>query len=465
MSSSRRSAVAAAGVAAVAEHGFAVLGHAAPDAPIRVGVIGCGGRGTGAVLNVLQAATNVIYPSRGYHTEDVVEGSARKAQGVEIVALADLFPDRLAGCRSQLEKVGVEVADDACFTGFDAYEKLLAREDVNYVILACPPHFRPKHFRAAIEAGKNVFMEKPIAVDGTGVRSVLETGELAKKKGLGVVAGTQRRHEEAWIETMKRLHDGAIGEIYAARAYFNGGRVWVVERQQGWSDLEWQIRNWVHHTRFSGDHIVEQHLHSLDTANWALGGHPVSARAMGGRQVHQGDLYGNVYDHFAVEYEYADGKRMFSQCRQMDDMREPGDDPRRRHRGARRRPGPDLRPGRQGDWRYRNRDAPNPYEEEHAALIRSIREGNPLNETVPVAEATLTAIMGRESAYSGKTITWDEALNSKQDFTLEAYDFYRPLAIGPVPMPGTLRVRVRRHSESASSEAVGPESVRSLPLS
>lgn len=433
----KSSAVAAAGAAAMAEHGFAVLGHAAPDAPVRVGVIGCGGRGTGAVLNVLQAATNVIYPRSGYHTEDVVEGSARKAEGVQIVALADLFPDRLASCRQQLGKVGVEVADDACFTGFDAYEKLLAREDVNYVILACPPHFRPRHFRAAVEAGKNVFMEKPIAVDGTGVRSVLETGELARRKGLGVVAGTQRRHEEAWIETMRRLHDGEIGEIYAARAYFNGGRVWVVERQEGWSDLEWQIRNWVHHTRFSGDHIVEQHLHSLDTANWALGGHPVSARALGGRQVHEGDLYGNVYDHFAVEYEYADGKRMFSQCRQMDNCESlvttlvDGTEGYADGRG--RIFGPDGK----GLWRYRNRDAPNPYEEEHAALIRSIREGNPLNETVPVAEATLTAIMGRESAYSGKTITWDEALNSKQDFVLEVYDFDTPLAIGPIPMPGT----------------------------
>jgi predicted dehydrogenase len=433
----KSSAIAAAGTAALAEHRFAILGHAAPDAPIRVGVIGCGGRGTGAVLNVLQAATNVIYPTTGYHTEDVVEGTARKARGVAIVALADLFPDRLAGCRSQLEKVGVEVPDDACSTGFDAYQKLLDREDVNYVILACPPHFRPTHFKAAVEAGKNVFMEKPIAVDGTGVRSVLETGELAKKKGLGVVAGTQRRHEEAWIETMKRLHEGAIGEIYAARAYFNGGRVWVVARQEGWSDLEWQIRNWVHHIRFSGDHIVEQHLHSLDTANWALGGHPVSARAMGGRQVHQGHLYGNVYDHFAVEYEYADGKRMFSQCRQMDGCESlvttlvDGTEGRADGRG--RIFGPDGK----GTWRYRNRDAPNPYEEEHAALIRSIREGNPLNETVPVAEATLTAIMGRESAYSGDTITWDEALNSKQDFTLEDYDFYKPLAIGPVPMPGT----------------------------
>jgi predicted dehydrogenase len=433
----KSSAVAAAGTAALAEHRFAILGHAESDAPIRVGVIGCGGRGTGAVLNVLQAATNVIYPKTGYHTEDVVEGSARKAKGVEVLALADLFPDRLAACRTQLKRVEVDVPDDACFTGFDAYEKLLAREDVNYVILACPPHFRPRHFRAAVEAGKHVFMEKPIAVDATGVRSVLEAGARAREKGLGVAAGTQSRHDEAYMETVRRLHDGAVGEIRACRAYFNGGRVWVVERQAGWGDIEWQIRNWVHHTWVSGDHIVEQHIHRLDAANWVLGDHPVSARALGGRQVHDSDLYGNVYDHFAVEYEYADGARMFSQCRQMDNCESliaTLADGSEGHADCRGRIwGPDGKVA----WRYRNRDAPNPYEEVHAALIRSIREGEPLNETQNVAEATLTAIMGRESAYSGRTITWDEALNSKQDFTLEAYDFYRPLPIGEVPRPGT----------------------------
>ena len=431
-----KSSAVVAGAAAL-EHRFAVLGHAAPDAPIRVGVIGCGGRGTGAVLNVVQAATDVIYPERGYHTEDAVAGAGASAKGVAIVALADLFPDRLAGCRAQLKKVGVEVQDDGCFTGFDAYEKLLAREDVNYVILACPPHFRPMHFRAAVEAGKNVFMEKPIAVDATGVRAVIEAGELAKTKGLGVLAGTQRRHEASWIEAIGRIQDGAIGEISACRTYFNSGRVWVIERQPGWSDLEWQIRNWVHMTWLSGDHIVEQHLHSLDAANWVLGAHPVSARGMGGRQVHASELYGNVYDHFAVEYEYPGGLRMYSQCRQMESCDNlvatfvDGTGGRADCRGM--IWGPDGK----GVWRYRDRDAPNPYEQEHADLIRSIREGNPLNETLAVAEATLTAIMGRESAYSGRVITWDEALASKQDFSLENYDFYTPHAIGDVPRPGT----------------------------
>jgi predicted dehydrogenase len=431
----KSSAIAAAGTAALAEHRFAILGHAEPDAPIRVGVIGCGGRGTGAVLNVLQAATEVIYPQTGYHTEDVAAGAETKARGVEVVALADLFPDRLAECRAQLEKLDVEVDDDACFTGFEAYAKLLAREDVNYVILACPPHFRPKHFKAAVEAGKHVFMEKPIAVDGPGVRTILEAGELAKEKGLGVVAGTQRRHEESFVETIQRIQDGAVGKIHTCRAYWNGGRVWVVERQPGWSDVEWQLRNWVYMTWVSGDHIVEQHLHSLDVANWVLGAHPISARGMGGRQIHDSDLYGNAYDHFAVEYEYPDGVRMFSQCRQMDEVENlvstfvDGSEGRANCQGM--IWGPDGK----GTWRYRNRDAPNPYEQEHADLIRSIRDGNPLNETQAVAESTLTGIMGRESAYSGRVITWDEALNSKQDFCPETYEFGdKPIA--PVPMPG-----------------------------
>ena len=206
--------------------------------------------------------------------------------------------------------------------------------------------------------------------------------------GLCVVTGTQRRHQKNYLDTFYQVAQGHIGDIVGANVYWNGRVPWWRDRQSGWTDMEYMLRDWVNWTWLSGDHIVEQHLHSLDTANWALGGHPISARAMGGRQVHQGDLYGNVYDHFAVEYEYADGKRMFSQCRQMDDTESlvttlvDGSGGRADGRG--RIFGPDGK----GVWRYRNRDAPNPYEVEHAALIRSIQEGNPLNETGPVAEAT-----------------------------------------------------------------------------
>jgi predicted dehydrogenase len=356
---------------------------------------------------------------------------------VEVVALADLFPDRLAECRRQLEKVDVRLPDGACYTGFDACRRLLAREDVNYVILAEPPQFRPKHFEAAVEAGKHVFMEKPVAVDGPGVRLVLEAGERAAKKGLGVVAGTQRRHDPRFVETIARLREGAVGRIHTCRTYWNGGLVWVVEREPGWSDVEWQIRNWVYMTWLSGDHIVEQHVHNLDVANWALGAHPLSARGMGGRQAHSRDLYGNAYDHFAVEYEYPGGVRMFSQCRQMKgtegrvatlvDGSEGTADCEGRIDGL----------DGTGKWRFEGA-AVNSMEQEHADLIRSIREGNPLNEARAVAESTLTGIMGRESAYSGKTISWDEALQSRRSHTPESYAFgERP--IGEVPVPGKYR--------------------------
>ena len=185
--------------------------------------------------------------------------------------------------------------------GFDAYQKLLAVSEINYVILATPPHFRPLHLRAAIEAGKHAFIEKPAAVDGPGVRLVIEAGELARQKGLGISAGTQRRHLLSYNETIKRLQDGAIGEMLYGRAYWNGGVIWVIERQPGWTDMEWQLRNWNYFTWLSGDHIVEQHVHNLDIINWVLKGHPIRAYGLGGRQARPDKNYGHIYDHFAVD--------------------------------------------------------------------------------------------------------------------------------------------------------------------
>ena len=211
----------------------------------------------------------------------------------------------------------------------------------------------------------------------------------------------------------------------------------MVERQDGWSDLEWQLRNWNYNTWLSGGQNTEQHIHSLDVATWVLGGYPLSARGMGGRQVHDSDLYGNAYDHMAVEYEYPDGVRLFSQCRQMDDCENLVATLVDGTQGRADTKGMIWGPDGKGTWRYRNRDAPNPYEQEHLDLIRSIREGEPLNETEAVAYSTLTGIMGRESAYSGEVIPWEEALSSKQDFTLKSYDFDQTLPVGPVPMPGT----------------------------
>ncbi len=424
----KRTSLAVAGAATIKEFPHVIAGSAPPDDPIRVGVIGCGGRGTGAVLNVLQAATHVVYPSAGYHTEDVATGARAAAENVEVVALADVFQDRLDACRVQIDKLGVTVPDEACFVGFDAYKDLLAMDEVNYIIIASPPHFHPIHLLASVEAGKNVFMEKPAAVDGPGIRMVMEAGRIADEKGVGIVAGTQRRHQEEYVEAVARIQDGAIGEIHTARAYWNGGEIWVIEREPGWSDMEWQLRNWNYFTWLSGDHIVEQHVHNLDVINWVLGTHPESARALGGRLARKHPIHGHIYDHFAVEFEYPDGVRLFSQCRQMNgcenlvaegvhgtngwsncaNLIEPVDGER---------------------WRYRNRNAPNPYEQEHVDLINSIRSGKPLNEARAVAESTLMGIMGRDSAYSGQAVTWEQALNSERDWSPPAYAF------GDLPFP------------------------------
>src|SRR5689334_308553 len=244
----RNSSLAVASAAAVSNLPFVLTSEAAPDTPMRIGLVGCGGRGTGALLDALGAATKVIYPDAGYHTESVADGAVVQRKDLQVTALCDLFPDRLNTCRQQLQKLGIQVPDEMCFTGFDGYKKLLAVPEINYVIQATPPHFRPQHLLDAIKAGKNVFIEKPAAVDPHGVRMVLEAGELASQKNLGIAAGTQRRYRRTYAETVKRLQDGAIGDLLTARAYWNGGVIWVVERQSGWSDMEWQLRNWNYFT-------------------------------------------------------------------------------------------------------------------------------------------------------------------------------------------------------------------------
>ncbi len=406
---------------------FVTPSHAAPDDPIRIGLIGCGGRGTGAVLNALGAATRVNYPQAGYHTEDLAQAGPVQNRNIQVVALADVFPDRVAHCREQLRPLGLELPDERCFTGFEAYQKLLAVPELNYVILATPPHFRPRHLMAAIEAGKHVFMEKPAAVDGPGVRLVLAAGELAQQKGLGIVAGTQRRHQRGYQETIRRVQDGAIGEVLACRAYWNGGVIWVIERQAGWSDMEWQLRNWNYFTWLGGDHIVEQHVHNLDVINWVLGAHPLKAYGMGGRQARPNQTYGHIYDHFAVEFEYPKGVRLASQCRQMNGCEG------RVEEGVTGTKGVSncaswLRPQGGAAWRFREPEG-NPYEREHQDLIASIRAGKPLNEAQAVAESTLAGIMGRESAYSGQSVDWEQALNSQHRWGPDRYE------MGSLPFP------------------------------
>ena len=437
----RQSSVAAASLAAVGAFPGVITAHAAPDDPIRIGLIGCGGRGTGAVLDALGATTNVIYPASGYHTEDVAADAKVASKNIEVTALADVFPDRLAGCRSQLARLKINIADDHCFTGFDAYKKLLALGDVNYVILAQPPHFRPAHLMAAIQAGKHVFMEKPAAVDAPGIRMVMEAGELAKQKKLGIVAGVQRRHRKSYVEAVKRLRDGAIGEILYGGGYWNGGVIWVIDRQPGWSDMEAQLRNWNYFTWLGGDHVVEQHVHNLDVLNWVIGETPVKAYGMGGRQARGGKEHGNIYDHFAIEFEYASGVRMFSQSRQMNRCDGRVEELFVGTKGtAFLRDGDNMIKPRAGDgWRSRRRDDNNPYQQEHQDLIDSIRAGEPLNAAQSVAESTFMAIMGRESAYTGRTIEWETLIKSEAKLGPEKYEF-GPLPFPEVPMPGQMKL-------------------------
>lgn len=377
--------------------------------PLRVGLIGCGGRGTGAATDCANSSANV-----------------------EIVALGDLFKDRLDSCRENLKALGdkLKVSDERCFVGFDAYQKVLG-SGVDLVLLATPPGFRPLHLRAAIDAGKHVFAEKPVAVDPTGVRSVLESAELAARKNLGLVAGTQYRHHNGYIETIKRVHQGAIGDIVAAQCYYNTGGLWVRPREPGQSDMEWQCRNWYYFTWLSGDHIVEQHIHNLDVINWALGSHPLKALGTGGRQVRTDPTYGNIFDHFTIEYEYPNGVRVMSMSRQMDGCATRVEDRLVGSKGT-----SDAKSLIRGTmpWRFEG-PANNPYQQEHADLIASIRAGKPLNEGKQIAHSTLTAIMGRMSAYTGQEVTWEQAMNSKLDLVPKTFEM-GPLPVQPVAVPG-----------------------------
>lgn len=354
--------------------------------PIRAVIIGVGGRGGGAGVNFMEAV---------------------KATGVDgkIVGIADLFPEQ---ARRGTENFGVPA--EKCFSGFDAYQKALELPEVNYAILATPPGFRAVHFRACVEAGKNVFMEKPVAVDGTGCRLMYETAELSKQKGLKVAAGTQRRHQASYIETIKRIHDGAIGDVVALRAYWvNGGPIWH-RGDRGDTDLERQIRNWYHYIWLSGDHICEQHVHNLDVCNWIMQDHPVKAWGQGSRQ-QLGDKSGEIWDNFDIEYEYPNGVHLFSYCGQIKRDWSSVSEGVHGTKGAA-DPHNMIRPKGGQMWRFRDKEI-DPYVQEHIDLINAITKGTELNEAKQVTDSTLTAIVGREAAYSGAGVTWEEVLNSK----------------------------------------------------
>jgi len=405
----------AAGVSAAAILSQGAGVYAAGTDKIRVGLMGCGGRGRGAAMDCMNADP-----------------------AVEIVAMADLFKDRLDGSLKEMKnKFGdrVKVTPEKVFVGFDAYQKVCDLAEVDIVISAAPPHFRPEHVKAAIEAGKHVFMEKPAGVCPAGIRSMLATAELAKKKGLAIVAGTQRRHQKHYEDIVNRVHDGAIGEIRAAQCYWNGGDMigyWKWYEQGSMSSMEWQCRSWPWFTWLSGDHIVEQHVHNLDIVNWMLGAHPVKAMGMGGREVRK---EGNIFDHFAVEYEYPGGIRVLSMCRQINGCANRVSETIVGTKGA---TYTDTSTGRiYGDTTYQYEGPnPTPYVQEHVDLIKSIRDGKPLNEGKNVAEGTLAGIMGRMSAYTGREMSWDWAMKaSKLDLTPPKYEFgdYPP---APLAVPG-----------------------------
>lgn len=414
-----KSAAAAAAAAVVPGAAIARGAWAGGTESIRIGVIGCGGRGTGAAINALEADP-----------------------ATRIVALGDLFADRVESSRKHLaeaEEFGdrARVSPERCFTGFDAYQRVL-EAGVDAVILATPPHFRPAHFAAAVAARKHVFMEKPVAVDAPGVRMVLEAANAAGAAGLCVVAGTQRRHEASYLAAMQRIREGALGRIVSARCYWNQGGLWVHRRKPEYSDMEWQVRNWLYFCWLSGDHIVEQHVHNLDVVNWAIGSHPERCLGMGGRQVRTGEEYGNIFDHFTVEYVYPGGEHVMSMCRQIE-----GTSPRCEEviHGA--QGTAVLRPGSAritgaAEWRFAEKNN-NPYVQEHADLLAAIRSGRPVNEARQVAESTLTAIMGRMSAYTGQEVTWEQALKSEWRLGPETYEF-GDLPVDEAPVPGRTRL-------------------------
>jgi predicted dehydrogenase len=382
----KSSTVIAASAAAAASFPSVLRGQS--KQPINAVVIGVGGRGSGAGRDFTDAAK--------------VIGAEAK-----IVAVADIFPEAA-------KKAGqtFEVPEDKCFSGFDAFQKALAVPGVNYAILATPPGFRASHFKAAVEAGKNVFMEKPVAVDGPGCQVIYAAAEMAKQKNLKVAAGTQRRHQAGYLDTIKRIKDGAIGDIVTLRAYWvNGGPIWH-RGDQGSTELERQIRNWYHYIWLSGDHVCEQHVHNLDVCNWIMGGHPTKCWGMGARQQLDGKS-GEIWDNFAMEYEYPNGVRMYSYCGQINRKWSSVSEGVAGSKGSA-DPSGRIQPKEGDQWRYKKSEKDiSPYVQEHVDLINAIQKDTELNEAKQVTDSTLTAIMGREAAYSGAGVEWDQILNSK----------------------------------------------------
>lgn len=401
------------------------------DKKLKLALVGCGGRGTGAANQALKADDNV-----------------------ELVAMADAFEDRLTGSLAQLEKEfsgsdKVKVKKQNCFTGFDAYKKAIDLADV--VILTTPPGFRPYHFEYAVNAGKHVFMEKPVATDVPGIRKVLDAAKIAKANKLNVVVGLQRRYQKNYIKTAEQIQQGKIGKILSGQVYWNSSGVWVKPRQANQSEMEYQMRNWYYFNWLCGDHILEQHIHNIDVANWFIGEYPISAQGMGGRQVRTGPDHGEIFDHHFVEFKYPGGAVISSQCRhQPGTMSKVGEG----FQGTKgivetNDAGVAKLVDFQGNdiFRYRSRNDPNPYQEEHNKLFESIRNGEVISDAENGAKSTMAAIMGRMATYSGQFIKYEEAIKSNLQLVPEDLSWNSTPPVTPnsdghytIPTPGKTRV-------------------------
>ncbi len=403
------------------------------DDTIKVGLIGCGGRGTGAATQALSTAQNV-----------------------KLVAVADAFEDRLKKClksineqtytdakgmqRSVSERVMVD--PDHQFVGFDAYKKVIPLVDV--VILTTPPGFRPMHFEAVVEAGKHIFSEKPMATDAPGIRRVLAAAKKAKAKKLNVVVGLQRHYQKIYTQWVDAIHNGAIGDIVTSHVYWNSGGVWVRPREDGQTEMEYQMRNWYYFNWLCGDHITEQHIHNIDVSNWVKQAYPVKAYGMGGRRARTGKDHGEIFDHHFVEFDYEDGSKMFSQCRHWKNTGSRVTESFQGTNGSAPKPGVLKTNSGYKIMNYDDKKDPNPYQVEHDLLFEAIAKGEyKFDDTENGAKSTLTSILGRMATYSGQEVTWDEALNSTIDLmpaevNWNANPQSMPDADGnyPVPTPG-----------------------------
>ena len=386
---------------------------------LRVGLVGCGGRGTGAAAQALSADPQV-----------------------ELVAMGDAFADHVETALKSLKAnpefgARVKVDDDHKFTGFDNYKRVIDAVDV--VLFATSPHFRPMQVEYAAQSGKHMFVEKPIATDSPGVRRVMAACELARTKKLNVVSGLCYRYEKKKRETIRRVHDGAIGRILAAQTTYNTGGLWHRGRQPEWSDMEWQMRNWLYFTWLSGDHIVEQHIHSLDKVAWALGDkYPVRVTASGGRAQRTEEKWGNIYDHFNTVFEYEDGVKVFSSCRQWNGASSDVSDHVFGTQGIAHLQSHSI----EGDkaWRYREVEGEQDdmYQNEHNELFAAIRKGAVIDNSDYMCKSTMMAIMARMAAYTGQTLTWEQAWNSQEDLSPASYD-WTSIATPPVAIPGVTK--------------------------